>query len=316
MTLVVGKQKGKILALVSDTGIEHNGERLGFDQQIPKIAILNKNLAVAFAGSQDLAINAIKMAPKHEAATYGEIIQHFVEAHEANERAVDFILAFGAPLFKLAKISEGVVRQGRSVEWIGDHAGFSAFQEFRAKRVDPTIPFIAPKLHSLRKSEMKSPCFDMIGTMRNVIAQADVQGVFGHPVAASNLENVFEFVSYGISLEENTSFKSDSNIDLPKLAGQLAEARSYAFSCFISSPNDRTRAIAFHYMRGKITYVHFGAPSEPLTNFVRLDGLNVIELQQRLAPRGKSARAWHRYPRNRRLLRTPLSSTRHDHCWP
>jgi hypothetical protein len=110
-------------------------------------------------------------------------------ANEANERAVDFILAFGAPLFKLAKISDGVVRQNRSVEWIGDHAGFSAFQEFRAKRVDPTIPFIAPKLHSLRKSEMQSPCFDMIGTMRNVIGQANVQGVFGHPVAASNLEN-------------------------------------------------------------------------------------------------------------------------------
>jgi hypothetical protein len=84
------------------------------------------------------------------------------------------MVAFGPPLSKLALIANGKVKQNGSNEWIGDQDGFEAFQEFRQKRLDPSIPFIVPMLGTGRESEAKQPTFDMIGTMRQVIGQESV----------------------------------------------------------------------------------------------------------------------------------------------
>jgi hypothetical protein len=280
MTLVVAKKKGSVLGLVSDTGIEFHGQQLAVNQHLPKIAILNTQLAVAFAGSSELALAAIAAAPKQASATYAEVTRHFFKAHQSNEKAVDFIVAFGAPLYKFAKVAEGTIRQNRSVEWIGDHSGFRAFQDFREKRSDPSIPFITPMLHTGRESEMKSPCFDMIGTMRDVIGRNTIRAVFGHPVAVSNVDGAFEFSSYGVFLEENRSFKLPAGSTPLQVVGQIREAQQYSFSCFVSSPGDSMRAVAFHYLHGKVTYIYFGPQWDALTNFVRLDGMNVLDLQQ------------------------------------
>ena len=280
MTLVVAKKKGSILALVSDTGIELQGQQLAVNQHLPKIAILNKQLAVAFAGSSELALAAIAAAPKEESASYAEITQHFLESHQANDKAVDFIIAFGAPLYKFAKVAEGTIRQNRLVEWIGDHVGFEAFQDFRENRSDPSIPFITPMLHSIKEAEKKSPCFDMIGTMRDVIGRSEIANVFGHPVAVSNVDEIFELTSYGVTLEENPSFKLPAGSNPLRVMGQIREAQQYSFSCFVSSPSDPMQAVAFHYLRGKVTYVYFGPQWGALTEFVRLDAMNVLDLQQ------------------------------------
>jgi len=63
-----------------------------------------------------------------------------------------------------------------------------------------------------------------------------------------------------------------------QVMGQIVEAQRYAFSCFVNTPGDASDAIAFHYMRGKITYVYYGRPTGPLTNFVLHKNLNVLEL--------------------------------------
>lgn len=135
-------------------------------------------------------------------------------------------------------------------------------------------------LHSVKASERRSPCFDMIGTMRHVIGRDDIPAVFGHPVAASNVDGAFELSSYGVSLEENRSFKMPAGSDPFQVMGQIREAQQYSFSCFVSSPGDPTQAVAFHYMRGKVTYIYFGPQWEALTKYVRLDGMNVLDLQK------------------------------------
>jgi len=145
MTLVVAKKKGEVLSLVSDTGISLNGEQLGPDKQIPKLCILDRNLAVGFSGSSDLALRAIRAAPKDGAATYRSVTSHFLEGHRQYD--TDFILAFGPPLSKLARISDGEVKQGHTAEWIGDQAAFAAFQEFRQTR-KPRLPFMKEMLAS------------------------------------------------------------------------------------------------------------------------------------------------------------------------
>src|SRR5450631_952372 len=120
MTLVVARKKGATLSLVLDTGISLNGAQLPPELQMPKVAILNSNLAVGFSGSPELALRAIDAAPSNTGASYGEFTHHFLEAHLDSEQGIDFIVAFGPPLSKLALIANGKVKQNGSNEWIGD----------------------------------------------------------------------------------------------------------------------------------------------------------------------------------------------------
>jgi hypothetical protein len=191
MTLVVAKKKGDVLSLVSDTGISLNGQQLGPDKQIPKICILNDNLAVGFAGSPELAKEAIEATPKDEGASYGTVTGHLLKAHQQLDQGVDFVLAFGPPLSKLVLISRGKIIQNRTNEWIGDQTAFEAFQNFRQNR-DIGLPFISPMLSTAQETEAKLPTFDMIGSMRSIIERTDIRSVFGHPVAISNADGKFK----------------------------------------------------------------------------------------------------------------------------
>jgi hypothetical protein len=75
MTLVVAQQKGTTIAVVSDTGVSEHGMRLPPAKQVPKICIINPNLAnpnlaVAFAGNPDLATQSLLSFPKGGLFTY------------------------------------------------------------------------------------------------------------------------------------------------------------------------------------------------------------------------------------------------------
>jgi hypothetical protein len=226
MTLVVAKKKSTVLSLVSDTGISLNNEQLGAAGQFPKICILNKTLAVGFSGSPDLAKTVIEAAPKQEGATYGAVTNHLLEAHLKYDHGVEFIVAFGPPLSKFALISGGEIIQNRTTEWIGDQAGFEAFQQFRQNRLTG-LTFIDPMLTTGQQSEARLPTFLVV-------------------------------------------------------LSQIAEAQQYSFSCFVNSPGDPVQAVAFHYLRGKITYVYHGNPGELLDKFTLYEGLNVIDLGKRI----------------------------------
>jgi hypothetical protein len=277
MTLVVAKKKGDVLSLVSDTGISLNGKQLGPDKQLPKLCILKRDLAVGFSGSPELAVRIMEGTPTGYNASYRTLTQHFLEGHRQHD--CDFILAFGAPLSKLALISDGIIRQGRTTEWIGDKVAFEAFQGFRLNR-EPPLPYIDIKLGTNREIEAKGklPSFDMIGSMRTIIERADVPSVFGHPVGINNALGSFEFLNYTVTLEEKASFKLPRGVNPAQVMSRIAEAQNYAFSCFVSSPADPNQAVAFHYMRGKVTYIYWGKSGEPLTNFVLHRDLNAIEL--------------------------------------
>jgi len=281
MTLVVAKKKSTVLSLVSDTGISLNNEQLGAAGQFPKICILNKTLAVGFSGSPDLAKTVIEAAPKQEGATYGAVTNHLLEAHLKYDHGVEFIVAFGPPLSKFALISGGEIIQNRTTEWIGDQAGFEAFQQFRQNRLTG-LTFIDPMLTTGQQSEARLPTFDMIGSMRSIIERRNVPSVFGHPVAISNVDGAFGFRSYTVTLEEKQSFTMPNNVPPLVVLSQIAEAQQYSFSCFVNSPGDPVQAVAFHYLRGKITYVYHGNPGELLDKFTLYEGLNVIDLGKRI----------------------------------
>lgn len=254
--------------------------QLGVEQHLPKICILNPTLAVGFSGSPDLATAAIREAPKNDGVSYGAVTQHFLGAHLQHDQGIEFILALGPPLSKLALISSGTITQNRPSEWIGDQAGFEAFQDFRHNR-KPILPFVSEMMGTNKESEAKQPTFDMIGSMGSVIRRQDVPSVFGHPVGMSNVDGQFEFRSYWSTLEEKPSFQIPAGSNPMEVLSQIAESQQYAFSCFVSSPSDPIQAVAFHYMRGKITYVYHGDLGAPLDNFVLYRDLNVIEVGER-----------------------------------
>jgi hypothetical protein len=66
-----------------------------------------------------------------------------------------------------------------------------------------------------------------------------------------------------------------------RILSQIAEAQQYSFSCFVSSPGDAVQAVAFHYLRGKVTFVYYGSIGTLLDKFVLYRGLNVIELGEK-----------------------------------
>jgi hypothetical protein len=282
VTLVVAKRKGDVLALVSDTGVSLSGTQLGPEHHLPKICILNGKLAVGFAGSPELGVTAIASAPKDDGVTFGAVTKHFLDAHLKHDQGIEFILAFGPPLSKLALVSGGKVTQNRTTEWIGDQAAFEAFQEFRQNRT-PALSFVSTMLGTSREGEAKLPTFDLIGTMGRVIERRDVSSVFGHAVGINNDGGQFDFRNYTVTLEEKPSFTMPATANPIEVLGQIAEARQFAFSCFVSSPEDALQAVAFHYMRGRLTYVYYGAPCEVLNRFVLYKDMNVIEIGERAA---------------------------------
>ncbi|MFT4117475.1 hypothetical protein [Bradyrhizobium sp.] len=275
MTLVVAQKKGICISLVSDTGVTSNGVQLGLEHHLPKVCILNSQLAVGFAGASELAVQAIAAFPREVSPTYHAVTQHFLNSHRTDN--VDYIIGFGAPLFKLAKISNNEVRQNRTFEWIGDQAGFENYQRFRTERVDPAVPHFSTMISSTRPSERGTPTFDMVGCVRDVILGRRVHSVFGHPVAISNADGAFELRSYAITLEEKSLAMPDGAA-LDTFLRQLSEARAYSFSCFVGSTGDTTNAVAFHYMRGKVTYVYYGQPGHALTGYKSFTGLNIVEM--------------------------------------
>ena len=72
MTLIVARRSGNTIALVSDTGISHHGQKLDPKQFVPKITIINPDVAVEFAGSAELGIRAVTSVPS--SSSYRQVV--------------------------------------------------------------------------------------------------------------------------------------------------------------------------------------------------------------------------------------------------
>jgi hypothetical protein len=194
MTLVVSRKIGNTIALVSDTGISHLGQRVSRDKFIPKITIIHPDIAVGFAGDPDLGLRAITTAPS--APSYRSVVDHFLAENRRYEGGVDFIIAFNKPLVKSVVISDGEVSKDR--QWIGDHKAFAAFQRFFMKReISPSVSQLENLIvvTSLRADSLEdNPTLRMIGAMRYVLLDKDVESVFGDPLSVNNAEGSFLYI--------------------------------------------------------------------------------------------------------------------------
>src|SRR5258708_8198483 len=162
MSLVVAQQKGSVIAIVSDTGVIEHGKRLPPEKQIPKIAIVNPELAIAFAGSPDLAKRHIDSFPVPQ--NYKATIQYLLTCHRDANRQVDFLALFNRPVPKIVVIRDGTVCSPVRTAWIGDHAAFEAFQRYPNTQQRGST-FEAAKLITVFESEVNrdNATFPLIG---------------------------------------------------------------------------------------------------------------------------------------------------------
>ena len=107
LTLVIAHQKGGIIALVSDTGVIEHCVALGPDRQVPKICIINRDLAIGFAGDPDLANKYLRCLAKERDQSYRSSIDFLLQSHNDSRRRVDFLACYNNPVAKIVPIPRG-----------------------------------------------------------------------------------------------------------------------------------------------------------------------------------------------------------------
>ena len=254
MTLVVAQKKGVTISAVSDTGTTEHGVQLAAEKHIPKICILAPDLAVAFAGSSDLALRCFAEFDLTAHLFPTQIIGHFLKFHLAHAQSVDFIVMFAKPMPKLVKIANG--REASSLSqtaWIGDRDAFEQFQSYRndKERKSITSGFEVPLLVTNKELELLSDSvtFKLIAAMRYVIIDRGVPHVFGQAVGVSNVDGDFNYRPYAFVLDELRLSLLLPNALIRRITPELQELREFAASCFVTGAASKRQGIAFHFMR-------------------------------------------------------------------
>jgi hypothetical protein len=282
LTLVVAQQKGRIISAVSDTGVMEHGVPLPPAQQIPKLCVLSPDVAVGFAGNPDLARRAIETASVPTTDVYRTVTQHFLGQHKHADEAVEFLILFARPVSKIIPIRDGRIYRPTLVAWLGDQQAFEAFQEYRTNKAATKVNPLTSTLYiSTNKTEEQHPdnvTFELLGALRYVIMDADVSSAFGMPVAVNNVGGRFEYRSYSFYLS-----RRPLNLILPKeeverLRAEDRESSEYAASCYVATPESHKDGVAFHFVRGKLTYLYWGERGQLLANFVVLTNKNIDEV--------------------------------------
>lgn len=289
MTLVVAQRKKAIISAVSDTGITEHGIQLPPERHIPKICILTRELAVGFAGSPELALRCFAEFDRGLSSAK-QIIDYFLNFHLSQECSVDFILMMHSPL-RLVRIADGKEHSPLAhVAWIGDYQAFEQFQKYRNDKEDRrvTSALEVPLMLTNKESERNpdSVTFKQIAAMRYVLLDTRNPTVFGQAVGVSNADGFFEYRPYAFVLDEKNFSLLLPNNFLHRLRPELDELREYAASCFVTTPASPREGIAFHFMRGRLTYIYYGDRGSPLSNVKIASAMNADEFMEMMKAEG------------------------------
>ena len=129
MTLIVARSEYDQTFITSDTLLSKiNGERLSYDECVVKIAIINLQCCICFAGNFEPANIAITHLIKAEFQTVNEILQYLYSVHQEYNQSVDFgVITNIGGITTLYSLKDGVPESNVINFWLGDH--FNAFQQ-------------------------------------------------------------------------------------------------------------------------------------------------------------------------------------------
>jgi hypothetical protein len=191
---------------------------------------------------------------------------------------------FNKPAPKTVSVRNGKIWSPARNEWLGDQAGFEAFQRYDHTRAIGAVTsvFEAPQLVSILQSERhkQNLTFPMLGSLRYVMIDPSIVTVFGHAVGLNNVDGEFTYRPYTFVLTER-----HFSIALPvpfvkRIASERDELRTYAASCFVTGANFDIRAVAYHFVHGKLTYMYWGIRGKPLSNTRVVVGKNIAEFME------------------------------------
>ena len=138
MTLVVARRAGDALELASDLRVTDELDiRRGYPFGILKIVSLGPELAVAFAGGVDLALDALESVSATPGLDHDKVAAGLVPFSIRGTLPPDFIVASTNPV-AISRVSAGAIEAGLHTAHIGDPAAFNRYQEIVAG--GPALP--------------------------------------------------------------------------------------------------------------------------------------------------------------------------------
>jgi hypothetical protein len=256
MTLVVARQSGENVCIVSDTCITFgDGRKRTPELRALKTPILRSDLCVGFAGNLAVADEAVSALPD-TVRDRNAIVAHFLASHlrhsGSDVNGTDFIVAFGPPDSHFVAIKGGVASRMTSA-WIGAATAFARFQEYSLWVRVPSLlsPTTLPNGHIVMQMNILE-CPDnaddngkLLGQMHSAmlgVVNDGLAGVNGFAVPVSFVRGRFRFVDYATLLSHP--------IQLPQELSPLPTATTaqggYAIS-FSGDDEDQTPFCASVY---------------------------------------------------------------------
>lgn len=260
MTLVVARNSGERIAIVSDTTLTEHDRALPHQQGVIKSCMLPGGLCVSFANSPELAASDFRSfaARYPQGAGFGDAIAFFERSSAASGN--DYILAFSRSP-RLVKIAGGRrTPSAAATQWIGDAFAYERFREHESKQRKKTESGRALNAVLFADEIGGSPASDLYSTMRHVIASPEICSTGGFACVVSSRGEHFRHSVYSDTLynwpegeEEDFILSLEDQIDL----GASGENAGYAIAQ-ISTGFLGLNAVAFYLLKGRKLFVFHG----------------------------------------------------------
>jgi hypothetical protein len=264
MTLVIARLKDGIISAVSDTAVTFNEEAYRPERQVPKLCILSPDLAVGFAGIVESAVEALNEFPS-DCKTYKAITDYFLEIHNTRSPETDFLLLFNKPVPKIVKVAHRKLEHPHGWGWIGYKPGYDLFQKLQLAVGQKNSIREIEQIYSTHPERAVSLTGRLIYGLRRIIHDHNIPSIGGFCIALNNKGGSFRYWDYGVVLGPSGTI-AWPNLEVPNLL-QVKEVNSYSVACFVSGPDDSTQAVAFHFIRAKVTFIYYGPRGEAALEF-------------------------------------------------
>lgn len=247
MTLIVARSENGKAFITSDTLLSKiNGERLPYEQCVIKIAIINVQCCICFAGNPEPASLAITHLIKTNYQTVNEILQYLYGVHQEYNQSVDFgVLTNIGGRAELYSLKSGVPESNVINFWLGDH--FNVFQQ---------------KMSEFQNKETLKE--KMSSALNAVIQDGNIVSVGGFQISVSTDNENFEYedkngnrlisgFSYGFGIQHVIS---PQVIEIPAVGEwQTIRGISQDNVSVFSSISPYFPGVAIHYKHAKIGYL-------------------------------------------------------------
>ena len=130
MSLIVARQIDCEIRILSDTKMTNPNSLL----QTPldgglKCIIISPTCCVSFSGNVHIAQQALTPVIRNSSWSRKEITSHLLKQHLEYEDETDYIVTIVGETTSIDRICNGLLEEGLSSTWIGDHKAFEAYQE-------------------------------------------------------------------------------------------------------------------------------------------------------------------------------------------